>query len=157
MSKIYDTDFRKVKDFIDESFVQIPLKLLESDAWRNRPINCIRLMDRLIIEHIRQGGRENGNLIVTYNEFQKHGIPRKYIKGAIKNAEELKLIRVEYGCYYDAKRKYPNKYTLTFFKEKIFDEKLNVNCWRAPSNDWRKYTHHEGSPVYKRLPKPVVN
>jgi hypothetical protein len=52
----------KPKLFDGKPWLPIPLKLIESDAWRCLGINDRRVIDFLMREHMRHGGKENGKL-----------------------------------------------------------------------------------------------
>jgi hypothetical protein len=74
------------------AFIYYELELLNSAAWAALSINGRRVVERVQIEHVRHGGYENGRLPVTYSDFEGAGIRRKYIAGAIAEAEALGLI-----------------------------------------------------------------
>src|SRR5207302_4402026 len=44
----------------DEPFVMLPRSLLESYAWRALSRAARQVIDRIVIEHLAHGGRENG-------------------------------------------------------------------------------------------------
>src|SRR6516162_7461818 len=80
-----------------EPWVWLTREFLESDAWRNRSINCVRLLDRLMIEHMNHAGTENGNLAAPYDQLVAHGLTRSEIRAAIEEAEFLGLLRYQRG------------------------------------------------------------
>lgn len=45
-----------------EEWVWQPVELVAGEAWRELSINARRVIERLLIEHIAQGGVENGEL-----------------------------------------------------------------------------------------------
>jgi hypothetical protein len=45
-----------------------------SPAWLALPDNARRVLDRLELEHMQHGGAENGVLVVTFDDFERHGI-----------------------------------------------------------------------------------
>ena len=49
------------------------------------------------IEHLRHGGADNGSLLATYNQLEAFGIGRRFIFGAIREAEQRGLVVVERG------------------------------------------------------------
>lgn len=79
-----------VRDFSKNTpFVQLTYELMSSDAWRSMSINCRKLVDCLILEHMRHSGSENGNLITTYDQFEEYGVTRKNINKAKKMADDI--------------------------------------------------------------------
>ncbi len=121
----------------NEPFVQLGLDLLESDAWRTQSINCRRLIEFLMIRHMRTGGRKNAELIATYEELVAYGIGRRLIHTTITEAERRGLICVERGgrkgfCHTSASR-----FAITFFIEKV--ESKFGQYYASPTSDWRRY------------------
>ena len=77
---------------VDQPWGWLSRELLASAAWRALTGNGRMVIDRVLIEHMRHGGAENGNLPVTYADFVTHGIRRNSILPAIKECEALGLI-----------------------------------------------------------------
>ncbi len=121
-----------------EAFVQLSRELLCSDAWRTMPINCSRLINFLIIEHINHAGQENGFLIATYNQLHAFGINRAYITATIKEAEQRGLVIVERKGRLSYNKSYQNRYTLTFLKTKHIEQNKNV-FYAEPTHNWKKF------------------
>jgi hypothetical protein len=70
--------------------------VLNSFAWRAASLGCRRFIDRLCEEHLAQGGRENGNLITTYDDLLEYGIlGRTAIAQAQREAVALGLVILE--------------------------------------------------------------
>jgi hypothetical protein len=87
-------------------------------------------MARIEIELRHHGGRDNGKLPVTYDDFEEYGVDRQAIAPAIRELAALGFIRVtERGRAGNAEHRSPNKFYLTFANER--DRK-------APPHDWRK-------------------
>lgn len=68
-----------------EPFAWFTLAMMESPAWWALASPARRVLDRIIIENMHHAGRMNGELIVTYDEFQAFGISR----GAIRTAMDI--------------------------------------------------------------------
>ena len=66
----------------DQPCVWFTREMLESEAWSTAPINTRRLVERIILEHMAHAGTENGRLICTYRDFERHGIGKRHITGA---------------------------------------------------------------------------
>lgn len=116
-----------------EAWVWLTCGLLESEAWRGMSVNCRRLIDRLLIEHCKHAGRENGRLVATYNQLVAYGISRKKIRHAIVEARRRGLIQITRrgGLYGIDAHRTPSNYRLTF-----------VGCVSPPAaatNDWRHF------------------
>ena len=105
-----------------------------SVAWRATSPNTRRLMDRLLVEHCQHGGFENGNLIVTYDQFKDYGLSKHHIAEAIREAVFLGLITYTHGGRY-AGSNHPNKYFLTWMGGRDQDGDL-LN----PTNPWKSVT-----------------
>ena len=50
-------------------FVLRLVEMLESPAWRALSLSAHRVLDRLDIENRHHGGKDNGKLIVTFEQF----------------------------------------------------------------------------------------
>lgn len=96
-----------------EQFAWQGLELLESPAWRAMSPNTRRLIDRLQVEQAYQAGAQNGELIISYEQFEEYGIGKNYVSGAIEEAEFLGLLRTRRGGK-SAGRNHPNRYRLTW-------------------------------------------
>ena len=70
----------------------LPRNLLESPAWRALGINARRLIDVLMIEHLRHGGKANGALKAPRRQLEQAGIGARYVSAAIQEAEALGLV-----------------------------------------------------------------
>jgi hypothetical protein len=116
-------------------FVCHTLSLLRSDAWlqRGKDVNVSRLIDFLEIEHLRDGGLENGNLGATHDQLEAFGIQRKNIKGAIAKAACLGLAIPKATRDPATGRRTVTRFRLTYlaFRENGY--------WQAPLDEWRRY------------------
>ena len=120
-------------------FIALTKDLLRSTAWQTRPINCARLIDYLMLEHLEHGGAENGRLKAPYTGLEKFGIARRYISGAIKEAEDRGLIAVKRGGPKGRQFREDSLYRLTFMhtNEKEQDGKYEIPI--PPTNEWKQY------------------
>jgi hypothetical protein len=73
-------------------------------------INARRMLDLLELEHMAHGGRENGNLMLT---FVRAGIRRESIAPTMVELERLGWIEVYRGGYRGFARSMPNRSRLT--------------------------------------------
>ena len=92
-----------------DTFVRITRGMLESATWPLLNINARRLLDFLMLEHLRHGGKENGKLLAPWDQLVVFGIGRRLIGEAIKDAKVLGFIDVKEGI-----GRAPSTYTLTW-------------------------------------------
>lgn len=108
-----------------------PLELLRSPAYRSLGINARRCLDRIEIEHLAHAGKENGNLIVTYDDFVAYGATRECVRAALQELEDAGLIEITQQGGLARGERHPNKYRLTFEPDRE----------RSPRTDeWEKIT-----------------
>lgn len=129
---------------LDGPFVQLPRDLLSSLAWRSASINCRRLLDFLLLEHMAHAGHENGNLIATYSQLEAFGIGRRLIGAAIEEAERLKLIAVQRGLRRGFARSHPTRFRLTFLPTRVTDAP-GAAYLVPPGDEWRQYKGGDAS------------
>ena len=110
-----------------EPFVWLTRELLSSDAWRSQNIHTRRLIDFLLLEHIRRGGQNNGRLKAPQRQLYAFGIGPNYAVAAILRAEELGLV----ACHRAGMRT-ATTYRLTWLES--YDGKPAGNEWRAYRN-----------------------
>jgi hypothetical protein len=107
-----------------------PIDLLNSPAYRVLTRGAHMVMSRIEIELRNHGGRDNGKLPVTFENFVEYGMDRHAIAPAIRELEALGIIRVtERGRAGNAEFRTPNLFFLTF---------ANARDGCAPPNDWQR-------------------
>src|ERR1700676_1181540 len=94
-----------------EPFVKLPRDLLESDAWVHLGINARRLVDYLMVEHMRQGGQRNGFLLAPRRQMGARCISARHVSAAIEEAERVGLV----DCTRGVGRR-PSRYALTWLR-----------------------------------------
>lgn len=134
----------------DTPWIWHTVELYESDAWLGRSLHCVKLIARIEQEHLEHGGSENGNLIVTYSDFENYGLSRRYIKKAIQEAEGLGLIYVEWGKRRGYAKNYLHRFTLTYYAIKKPDNH-NKYYYICPTNDWQRVKHNDVQVLHQRL------
>jgi hypothetical protein len=106
------------------------------------PLFARRVVERVMIEHMQHGGADNGNLPVTYDDFQSYGIRRASIKQGISISEELGWIDiVQPGLRGHGKARRPTRYGLTW---------LPRGDWTPASDRWRTVTLEGAQQVLRR-------
>jgi hypothetical protein len=98
----------------DMSFIPRPSVLLSSHVWRSLGIYEHRLLAALEVEHCRHAGKENGNLVLTYDQALRCGIKRNRFLSTRSRLIELKLVEMTHeGQYREAAQRDPCRYRLT--------------------------------------------
>jgi hypothetical protein len=130
MGAFQNRDGRTVRRSTLTSFSPRPTEMLESPSYRVLSRAAHQVMSRIEIEMRHHGGRDNGKLPVTFEDFVEYGLDRHAIAPAIRELEALGFIRVtERGRAGNAEHRSPNKFYLTF---------ANERDGNAPAHDWRK-------------------
>ena len=117
-----------------EQFGWFGLELMESDAFRALSPNSLRLLFRLIIEHVHHGGVENGWLIATHDQLRDYGLTASSIREAIDECVAFGLIRVKQGGRWAGTNR-PNRYRLTWIGW-VDDDGFA----QYPTNEWKGVT-----------------
>jgi hypothetical protein len=106
-----------------------------------------RILDALLVEHNAHAGRENGRLIVTYDQLERGwGVSRRKIAPAIRDLERRGLVRrTAVGCgNRKTGERQPSQYRITFLNS--FPDRLReTDEWRAFTAPGRR--KKTGSPV----------
>ena len=68
---------------INGPFVPHCAAMLKSPAWFALRLCARRVLDRLEIEHLNHGGKENGQLRVSYEQFEALGIHKRHLRRAL--------------------------------------------------------------------------
>jgi hypothetical protein len=108
-----------------EQFIKLPRDVLESAVFGSLGINGFRVVRFLMIEHMRRGGRQNGNLKAPCRQLVAFGIAPRHVTAAIGEAEESGLV----VCHRHGLR-IATTYELTW---------LPLHDGSTPSNAWREF------------------
>ena len=130
------TSLKKVKWVGKDQFIIHKRELLDSWNWRTMSINCFRLINYLELCYLSSGGEENGNLIATYNQLEKYGIVRKYIKSAISEAQKRGLIKYKTSENVGKYGKHTFQFCLTYLPQVEQDRHRKI--YLMPSNEWKQ-------------------
>lgn len=114
------------------------IEMMRSDTWRDMSINGRRMLDLLEIEYLTCGGYENGNLVITYDQFVAGGIRRASISATIAELERLGWIEVTRGGYRGFARSWPHRFRLTHRRTRIRAE-IGAPYLVDATHDWRHY------------------
>jgi hypothetical protein len=101
-----------------EQFIMLYREVVNSFAWRAASLGCHRFIWRLCEEHMAQGGKENGNLVATYEDLLEYGIPsRSTIAEAQREAVALGLVVLgKRGRGGNAENREAHRWGLAFIK-----------------------------------------
>jgi hypothetical protein len=112
---------------IGRQFIPHPVDLLKSPAYRVLNIHEHRVLTRIEIEYAAHAGKDNGRLPVTYDDFKRYGLSRKYIAPAIAVLTALGLVDVtQRGRANNGEFRAPSLYRLTYLHTEQAD----------PTNEW---------------------
>ncbi len=100
---------------IAEQFAPRVITMLEAPAFRVLSLSGRRVLDRIEIELAHHGGRDNGKLPVTFDDFHEYGIDGHAIAPALREVRALGFIEItERGRAGNAEYRAPNKFRLTY-------------------------------------------
>jgi hypothetical protein len=106
---------RRRRDGIGGQFAARLIEMLESAAFRVLSQSAHRVLNRVEIELAHHGGKDNGRLPVTYDNFMDYGIDRHSIRPAIDELVALGFLEItERGRAGNAEFRRPAKYRLTY-------------------------------------------
>lgn len=118
----------------DENWTWWTRQRLESLAWRAMPLCARQVVDRIQIELLNHGGRDNGRLPVTYDDFEKYGVRKGSIRRAVDIAIALGFVdRTERGVRAHGAARRPAKYGLTWIPR--VDGTFASNRWMFLKTD----------------------
>ena len=122
-------DHKRRSPKIGGQFAWRLIVMLESDPYRVLSLSAHRILARLEIELAGHGGKNNGALPCTYDDFERYGVHRKAIPPAIRECVALGFVEVvERGRAGNREFRAPNKYRLTY-----------RHIGRAqPTDEWRR-------------------
>jgi hypothetical protein len=104
---------------ISGQFAPRLVEMLESPAFRTLSLAAHRVISRVEIELAHHGGKDNGKLPVTYDNFQDYGIDRHAIAPAIREAIALGFLEItEAGRAGNAEWRTPNLFRITYRQAK---------------------------------------
>lgn len=110
-----------------KSFVMHTREMIASPAWRVLSLSAHRVLCRLEIELCSHGGKDNGRLPVTHQNFQDYGVHRDAVSPAIRELEWLGFVEVtKRGTAGKAEQRRPNLFRLTYLP----------SFGQDPTNEW---------------------
>jgi hypothetical protein len=115
-------------------FIPRPTAMHESPAYRQLSLSGHRVLGRVECEHGRHGGVDNGNLPVTFADFEAYGIDRHAIAPAIRECVALGFLEItQRGRSGNGEFRSANKFRLTYI----------VRRGLPATNEWQRITSEE--------------
>ena len=100
---------------IEGQFAPRLVDMLRSPAMAALSLSARRILDRLEIELADHGGKENGRLPCTFEDFRRFGIDRDSIAPALRELIALGFVeRTEAGRAGNREFRQPNQFRLTY-------------------------------------------
>jgi hypothetical protein len=112
-----------------EAFVKRRRSLNESAAMAALTLGAHRALLRLEIELMQHGGKNNGKLIVTYNDLVAFGMDRSTIAPAIRLLANVGLVEITRRGWRAAEHGRPDQYRLTYLEA----------YGKPPTDEWKTY------------------
>ena len=115
-----------------EQFIPHLATMLTSDVFRSLRLADLRILQRLEIEHVSHGGKQNGDLTCTYTDFVEYGVRRASIPEGIR-----RLVRGGFLVVTDQGRqsygdlRIPSRYRITYLPT------FADGRWVEPTHEWR--------------------
>jgi hypothetical protein len=117
---------------IKGQFAWQPIDIKTSPVWEILGLAERRVLDRIELELARHAGKDNGNLPVTFDDFQRYGIDRKAIGPALRVIGALGVAQItEHGRAGNADFRKPNLFRLTYRPTN------DGETWKDPTDEWR--------------------
>jgi hypothetical protein len=125
-------------------FMTHAMELYQSEAFRSLSNAERKILARIEIEHMKHGGKDNGRLTCTYEDFIAYGVRDRSIPAALQHLQTVGILHVTQRGRRDAMRN-PHHYRLTYLPS--FNGK-----W--PTNEWRNY-HPISPPQQTKAPTTI--
>ncbi len=129
---------------IEGPFSPRMFEMLASPAYRALSLSGHRVLSRIEVEYGNHGGNDNGRLPVTYTDFQKYGIDRKSIAGAVREVAALGFVRI-------TERGRPSEFRLRPSPE-LFRAYLHSRCARRRTDARMEAAQSRRRSVENRAP-----
>jgi hypothetical protein len=120
---------------IGGQFAPLLIDMLESPAWRVLSLSARKVLNRIEIELASHGGKDNGALPVTYDDFVRYGVHRQSIRPAINELIALGFVEItRKGRAGNAEFREPNLFRLTYRHSKG-GARDGTHEWRSIKNE----------------------
>jgi hypothetical protein len=117
---------------LSEQFIPHLVTMLRSDVFRSLRLTDLRILQRLEIQHVSHGGKQNGDLTCTYTSFVEYGVRRASIPEGIRRLVRGGfLVVTEQGRQSYGDLRVPSRYRVTYLPT------FADGRWVEPTHDWR--------------------
>jgi hypothetical protein len=118
-----------------EPWIWLTREMLSSPAWRALTPAALKVVKRVMLEHMAHAFTANGNLVVTYSDFREYGVRNRTVRTAIAIAEALGWLDVTVrGKASFEDQRYPSRYALTWLPQPGSGKPAS-NRWRGIKTD----------------------
>ncbi len=115
-----------------EQFIPHLATMLTSDVFRSLRLADLRILQRLEIEHVSHGGKQNGDLTCTYTDFVEYGVRRASIPEGIRQLVRGGfLVVTDQGRQSYGDLRIPSRYRITYLPT------FADGRWVEPTHEWR--------------------
>jgi len=135
MGKANPPHFRKInRPPQDEGWAWLTAEMLAAPAFRYLTGPALRVLLRLMLEHVQHAGQENGNLPVTYDDLENYGVRRHGICKAIDLLVAMGWVDISQpGVAGKGIGRSPTHFRLTWLPEP--DGSRATNRWKTVKDD----------------------
>ena len=119
---------RRRRTTIGGAFVPRRVEMIESPAFGALSLSGHRVLARLEVELAHHAGTDNGNLPVTFDDFEHFGIHRHAVAPGLREAEALGFIEWKHGAAGNATFRRPGLFRLTYLHTDFAE----------PTDEWRR-------------------
>jgi hypothetical protein len=118
------------RNTLSEFYSSRPVELLESPALRVLSRAAHLALLRIEIELRHHAGNNNGDLIVTKQQFVDFGIHHNILAPALRELDALGIIRVQHGRGGNAEHHRPNRFLLNYLCGAVDAHGEVTNAWK---------------------------
>jgi hypothetical protein len=126
----------KKRTSIRSAFAPRRIEMLNAPAYCVLSLSARRVLDRIEIELANHGGRDNGKLPVTFDDFVRYGLDRHAIAPAIREAAALGFVNAITGRAGNGEFRNPNLFGLTY-------RHIIANTIAEPTDEWNRIKTRE--------------
>jgi hypothetical protein len=113
--------------------------MLRSPAFRALSLTGHRILACIECEYCLHGGKDNGKLPVTHQNFQRFGIHHHCIGPGLRETQALGFIEItQRGLAGNADHRRPNLFRVTY---------LHTDDGNPPTDEWRKVAKEEAESI----------
>ena len=139
---------KKQGKLVQEKFSLLSIRMLASRARWVLGVTERRILDFLEVELQKHDRKNNGDLVLTYEQLVDLGMDRASIAPALRVLERLGFIRIQHGRGGNADHHEPNKMYLTY----AYTTRANL-----PTHDWKRFETREEAELAAKEARAAKN